>query len=318
MALRFVFLMDPLAGINIRGDSTFVLMLESERRGHEVFHAEPKHLELRAGEPWVTAAPAHLRRVEGDHYTLGAPIPIALNEVDAVFVRKDPPFDTDYLVQTYMLDFIDRRRVVLINDPQAVRDFNEKLAAVKWPHLMPRTLIAADRKRIREFIDEVGRVVVKPLMMAGGTGIIQLVRNDRNTGSVLDLLTREGREMIEVQEYLEAVVDGDKRIVLLDGDPIGAVNRRPKPDDIRANMHVGGVAEPAKLSDRERVIVKELGPELKRRGLVFVGIDVIGGHLTEINVTSPTGLQEINRFDGVALEARFIDWIEAKVSEKVR
>jgi glutathione synthase len=317
MALRFVFLMDPIAGINIRSDSTFVLMLESCRRGHQIFYAEPKALELRGSEPWVIARPAIVRRVEGDHYTLGEAAPLDLNTVDAVFVRKDPPFDTDYLIQTYMLDFVDRRRVVLVNDPQGVRDFNEKLAALRWAQLMPKTLIAADRKRIREFIEEVGSVVVKPLSLAGGTGIIHLVRGDRNIGSVLDLLTREGRTTIEVQEYLDAVVKGDKRIVLLDGDPVGAVNRRPKGDDLRANMHVGGIAEPATLTDREREICRALKPELSSRGLVFVGIDVIGGRLTEINVTSPTGLQEIDRFDGAVLEAMFIDWVEARSKDRV-
>lgn len=312
MALRFVFLMDPLSRINIGGDSTFVLMLEAQRRGHQLLYAEPRRLELRGAEPWVVAEQVEVRRVEGDHYSIGAEEALALNEVDAVFVRKDPPFDIDYLVATYMLDLIDRRRVVMINDPQGVRDFNEKLAAVHWAHLMPRTLVAASPKRLKAFIDEVGTAVVKPLTLAGGSGVIRLVRGDRNTGSVLDLLTREGRAAIEAQEYLEGVVDGDKRIVLLDGDPIGAVNRRPRDDDLRANMHVGGTAEPAKLTDREIEICRDLKPELVRRGLVFVGIDVIAGRLTEINVTSPTGLQEIGRFDGVSLEAAFIDWVERR------
>lgn len=312
MALRFVFLMDPVAGINIHGDSTFVLMLEAQARGHEVLYAEPRRLELRGAEPWVTAERIELRRIEGDHFKLLGRVAVALNEVDAVFIRKDPPFDIDYLVQTYLLDFIDRKRVVLINDPQGVRDFNEKLAAVRWADLMPRTMVAADPRRIREFIDEVGRAVVKPLTMAGGTGIVQLVRGDRNTGSVVDLLTREGRQMIMVQAYLDAVVEGDKRIVLLEGEPVGAINRRPRSDDLRANMHVGGTAEKSTLTPREQAICRALQPELSRRGLVFVGIDVIGGFLTEVNVTSPTGLQEIGRFDGVALESRFIDWVEKR------
>lgn len=310
--MRFVFLMDPLERINIHGDSTFVLMLESQARGHEVWFAEPKDLELRDNHAFVEARPAVVRRKVGDHYTVGSPTPLAIDACDAVFSRKDPPFDVDYLITTYILDHVDRRRVVCVNDSQGIRDFNEKLCALRFPELMAKSIVTGNLKRLRAFIDEVGSAVVKPLTLAGGSGIIRLNKGDRNTGSVLDLLTREGRSAIEAQAYIDAVVEGDKRIILLDGKPIGAVNRRPKADDIRANMHVGGVAEKAQLTEREKEICTRIGPELSKRGLVFVGIDVIGGYLTEINVTSPTGLQEIARFDQTTPEAAIIDWVEKK------
>lgn len=316
MAHRYVFIMDPLERIDIQGDSTFVLMLEAQRRGHELLYAQPKDLHQRGGDPWIVAERVQMRREKGNHFTLGEAVELCLNDVDAVFMRKDPPFDVDYLVATYLLDRVDRSRVVLVNDPQGLRDFNEKLAALRWPHLMPPTLISADRPAIRRFIAEHGRAVVKPLMNAGGTGIVLLEHGDRNTGSVLDLLSAEGRRHIMAQGFIEAVQEGDKRVVLLDGEPIGAVNRRPQKDDIRANMHVGGVAEPATLTERDRAIAAELGPELSRRGLVFVGIDVIGGYLTEVNVTSPTGLQEIDRFDGACLEGQIIDWVERRRAEQ--
>jgi glutathione synthase len=304
--------MDPLERINIRGDSTFVLMLDSQRRGHEVLYAEPRHLELRGAVPWIEAQHAKLQRVEGDHYHLGPPEWVSLDDVDAVFMRKDPPFDIDYLLATYILDRVDRRRVVMVNDSQGIRDFNEKLSAMYFADLMPPTVITSSPKRIRELIQEHGGAVLKPLTLAGGAGVVHLKPGDRNTGSLIDLLTREGKSAIAVQGYVERVVEGDKRIVLCDGDPIGAVNRRPKSDDLRANMHIGGTAEKSELTEREREICRRLKPELSARGLVFVGIDVIGGFLTEINVTSPTGLQEIARFDGTHPEADLIDWVERK------
>jgi glutathione synthase len=312
MPLRFVFIMDPISTLNIKGDSSFVLMLEAQKRGHQVLYAEPKRIELRGDDPWIRAEHVELQRVEGNHYTIRAEVEVRLNDVDAIFVRKDPPFDVDYLIQTYILDYVDRKRVVFVNDPQAVRDFNEKLSTHRFQRLMPKTVITADRARIRQLIAEMGSAVLKPLSLAGGSGVIHLIKGDRNTGSVVDLLTREGRSMIAVQEYLPEVIEGDKRIVLLDGRALGAVNRRPRSDDLRANMHIGGTPEHAVLTDRDREIIAAIGPELSRRGLVFVGIDVIGGRLTEINVTSPTGLQEIDRFDHVSLESDFIDWVEKK------
>jgi glutathione synthase len=312
MTQQHVFVMDPLERIDIEGDSTFVLMLEAQRRGHTVLFAEPRHLLQRGAETWVKAWRAQVQRQKGAHFALHEQSTICLDEVDAVYMRKDPPFDVDYLLATWLLDRVDRARVVMVNDSRAIRDLNEKLHPMLFPHLMAPTMISADRQELRRFIDDHGASVVKPLLNAGGTGVVLLERGDRNIGSVLDLLTLEGRRHIAVQKFIPAVTEGDKRIILLDGRVLGAINRRPRPDDLRANMHVGGAAEPARLTPREEQICAELGPELSRRGLVFVGIDVIGGHLTEINVTSPTGLQEVNRFEGVQLEAQILDWVEAK------
>ena len=310
--VRFLFLMDPVASIDIAADSTFVMMLEAQERGHEILYAHPRLLRQHGGEPRITACPIELRRVVGDHFTLGPERGLSLSECDAVFMRKDPPFDVAFLTYTYILDRVDRRRTVLFNDPQGLRDFNEKLSALHWPELMPPTLVSADRHAIRAFIEEHGEAVVKPLDGAGGAGVIRLEHGDKNTGSVLDMLTLEGTRHIETQAFLRDVVAGDKRVILLDGEPIGAINRIPAADDIRANMHVGGRAERSAITERDREIAAALAPELRRRGLILAGIDVIGGFLTEINVTSPTGLQEANRFDETRLEALIVDRVEEK------
>lgn len=312
MGRCFLFLMDPVETIDIDGDSTFVLMLEAQARGHEVLYAHPRLLRQHRDVPWIRAQPIELRREKGNHFTLGEAREVRLADCDAVFMRKDPPFDGNFLTQTYILDRVDRSKTVMVNDPQGIRDFNEKLSALRWPELMPETMVAADRASLKKFIEEHGEAVVKPLDGAGGAGIVHLKAGDKNIGSILDMLTLEGKRHIEAQAYLRDVVKGDKRVILLDGEPIGAINRIPAADDIRANMHVGGRAEKVGLTKRDEEIAASLGPELKKRGLLFVGIDVIDGHLTEVNVTSPTGLQEANRFDGVKLEALIIDAVEAK------
>ena len=313
MGMTFVFLMDPIESIDINGDSTFVLMLAAQSRGHRVLYAHPKQLELRGGDPWAVGARSiTLRRQPGDFFALGDAADVRLSDTDAVFMRKDPPFDIEFLMYTYILDRVDRTRTVLVNDPQALRDYNEKLAALYWPELMPPTLITADRAQARAFVAQHGKAVIKPLNGAGGAGVLLMTADDRNIGSALDILTNEGRQLIEVQGFVAAVDSGDKRVILLDGEPVGAVNRVPSGGDIRANMHVGGRAERAEISDRDREIAAALKPELVRRGLIMVGIDVIGGFLTEVNVTSPTGLQEIDRFDGVSLENQIVERVEEK------
>jgi glutathione synthase len=308
----YVFVMDPIDRINIQKDSTFALMLEAQKRGHPTYYALVQGLELLRGEPRLHAQPIELRRKEGDHYTLGAPEYLRLDEATAVFMRKDPPFDVDYLMATYVLDRVDRTRVVMVNDPRSIRDANEKLFALEFQSVVPESLVAHDVKRLRAFVEEKGDVVVKPLTGAGGSGVVRLVRGDKNINSILELLTREGKSAIVAQAYLPQVTEGDRRVILLDGRPIGVINRRPRSDELRSNMHAGGTAEKAALTDRDREICAVIGPELSRRGLIFVGIDVIGGMLTEINVTSPTGIQEIDRFDGVCLEAEIIDWVEKR------
>lgn len=312
MSRCFLFLMDPIDGIDIDADSTFVLMLEAQARGYEVLYGHPRLLRQHGAEPWTTAAPIELRREKGRHATVGAARDVRLGDCDAVFMRKDPPFDGNFLTYTHILDRVPRARTVMVNEPQALRDFNEKLSALYWPELMPPTLIAADRSALRRFIEAHQEAVVKPLDGAGGAGIVHLKAGDKNIGSILDMLTLEGTRHIEAQGYLKDVVAGDKRVILLDGEPIGAVNRVPSKDDIRANMHVGGRAEKTGITDRDREISGALAPELRRRGLILVGIDVIGGYLTEVNVTSPTGLQEANRFNETKLEALILDRVEAK------
>jgi glutathione synthase len=309
----FVFLMDPIERIHIAGDSTFVLMLEAQKRGHALWYAQPSQLFLQHGRAWVTASPVKVTRHEAKYFSLEPAEAVDLNQVDAVFMRRDPPFDVDYLVATYLLDFVDPDRVVLVNDPQGLRDLNEKLSAVRWPALMPPTQVTSQVAHVRALADEWGDIIVKPLMFSGGSGIVRLGRNDVNLGSVVDLLTGGGRQNIQVQRYLPEIQDGDKRIVLLDGRPIGAILRRPQASDTRANLHVGGTAEAVTLNPRDLEICDTIGPELSRRGIVFAGIDVIGAYLTEINVTSPTGLQEINRLSHVCLEAEIIDWVEARM-----
>jgi glutathione synthase len=306
--------MDPVAAIDIDGDSTFVLMLESQERGHRVDWALMASLALDGGVPKAKARSLKLRRSKGDHFDEGPLEDVQLDDYDAVFMRKDPPYDLDFHLATLVLDRADRGKTVLINEPAGLRDFNEKLAAFIWADFMPPSMATADRSRIRDFMAEHGECIVKPLLNAGGEGIIRLARGDKNIGSVLDLLTHFGRTMIEVQKFVPDVTKGDKRIILVDGEAVGAINRIPAADDNRANMHVGGRAEGAGLSDRDRAIVEALGPELRRRGLVLVGLDVIGGFLTEVNVTSPTGLQELARFDGIHAEKTVIDWVEARRS----
>lgn len=312
MSRQYLFLMDPIERIDIQGDSTFVLMLEAQARGFEVYYTHPRSLRQHGAVPWIRSQRVTLQREQGRHFTLGEVKDQPVSEFDAVFMRKDPPFDVSFLTYTLLLDRVDRSRTVMVNDPQGLRDFNEKLSALRWPQLMPKSMVAADRLALRAFVEEHQDVVVKPLDGAGGAGIVHLKAGDKSIGSILDLLTREGQVHIEAQVYLPAVSHGDKRLLLLDGEPIGAINRVPAKDDIRANMHVGGRAEHSVIDDRDREIARTLGPELRERGLIFVGIDIIGGRLTEINVTSPTGLQEANRFNDTKLESLIISNVEDK------
>jgi glutathione synthase len=312
MGMQLVFLMDPIDPIDVEADTTLVLMLEGQRRGHTLWMAQPEHLWVEGGSVGVRATRVQVQKVPGEPAIRFETKDLRLDAQDAVFMRKDPPFDTDYYVATLLLDMVDRSRVVLVNDPQGLRDFNEKLAALRWADFMPPSLVTADRDRLRSFVETHGPVVVKPLLNAGGEGIIRLERGDKNTRSVLDLLTRFGTRMIEAQKFVPAVEAGDKRILLIDGEPRGAINRVPAADDVRANMHVGGRAERAELTERDLQLCRALKDELVARGLLLVGIDVIGGFLTEVNVTSPTGLQELARFDGVHLERDVFDAVEQR------
>jgi glutathione synthase len=317
MSLAVAIQMDPIETIDIDADSTFVLALEAQRRGHGLYHYLPRGLTYAHGRVVARARPLSVRRERGNHFSLGAPEAIDLRTLDIVLMRQDPPFNLAYVAATHLLERVHPEPLV-VNDPVAVRNAPEKLFVTQFPELMPPTLITYDHEQVKAFRREHGHIIVKPLYGNGGAGVFHITPEDDNLNSLLDLLIQTVNEPLVVQKYLPEIKQGDKRIVLIDGAPAGAVNRIPPAGDARANMHVGGRAEKATLSRRDREICEVLGPVLSEQGLVFVGIDVIGGYLTEINVTSPTGLQEIDRFDEVSLEARIWDVIEARLESRHR
>jgi glutathione synthase len=310
--LKVAVQMDPMQSINIDGDSTFVLMLEAQARGYPLWHYEPKHLALSGGRLTARAHPVTLRREKGNHFTFGPPETLDLGTMDVVLMRQDPPFDMAYITATHLLELIHPKTLV-VNDPASVRNAPEKLFVLQFRDLMPETLVTADRDAILAFRRTHGDIVVKPLFGNGGAGVFLVRTDDPNLNALLELFTERSREPLMVQRYVPDVRLGDKRIILVDGEPMGAINRVPAEGEARSNMHVGGRPEPTTLTAREREICARIGPALKAKGLTFVGIDVIGGYLTEINVTSPTGLQEVARFDGVHLEAAIWDAIERRL-----
>jgi glutathione synthase len=303
--------MDPIEGIDIEGDSSFALALEAQRRGHGLYHYSPRKLTYDRGRVFAKARPMEVRRKLGDHAALGAEETLDLRTLDVVMMRQDPPFDMSYIGATHLLERVHPATLV-VNDPVSVRNAPEKLFVTQFPDLMPPSLITYDADEIRAFRREYKDIIVKPLYGNGGTGVFHIGPDDENLGSLLELFEQAVNEPLMAQLYLPEVRKGDKRIILIDGEPAGALNRVPAKGEARANLHVGGRAEPATLTAREREICGAIGPVLKAQGLIFVGIDVIGDYLTEINVTSPTGLQEIGRFDSVSLEARIWDAIEAR------
>ncbi|OHC75681.1 MAG: glutathione synthase [Rhodospirillales bacterium RIFCSPLOWO2_12_FULL_58_28] len=309
MGLRVAIQMDPIESINIDADSTFVLALEAQRRGHVLYHYLPDGLAFTQGKVLARARSLKVRRSKGDHFSLGPAQTVDLKDFDIVLMRQDPPFDMAYITATHLLEHIHPKTLV-VNDPAEVRNAPEKLFVTQFPDLMPPTLIASDRERIAAFRDEHKDIIVKPLFGNGGAGVFHIPPGDENLNSLLEMFTRFYREPVIVQAYLPEVRAGDKRIILIDGEAAGAINRVPSAGEARANMHAGATPFKAELTARDREICEAIGPSLKERGLIFAGVDVIGGCLTEINVTSPTGLQEINRFDGVCLEARIWDAIE--------
>jgi len=314
MSLAVAIQMDPIEAIDIKGDSSFVLALEAQRRGHGLYHYLPQHLSLKDSRIFAQMRPLELRREAGNHYTLGAPSTVDLAAVDVVLMRQDPPFDMSYITSTHLLEHVHPETLV-VNDPVHVRNAPEKLFITHFPDLMPPTLISSDKREIESFRDEHRDIIVKPLFGNGGAGVFHIGPEDENLTALLELFTSLYREPIIVQRYLPEVRRGDKRIILIDGHPAGAINRVPAQGEARSNMHVGGRAEKSELTAREMEICEAIGPALQKRGLIFVGIDVIGDYMTEINVTSPTGLQEINRFDETCLEARIWDVIERRYAE---
>jgi glutathione synthase len=313
MSLAVAIQMDPIEPIDIDADSTFVLALEAQRRGHGLYHYLPKDLSYDHGRVRARARPLEVRRERGRHATLGAPEMLDLRALDVVLMRQDPPFNLDYIGATHLLERVHPETLV-VNDPVSVRNAPEKLFVTHFPDLMPPTLITHDAELIKAFRAEHKDIIVKPIYGNGGAGVFHIRPDDDNLSSLLELLGRVAQEPLIAQLYLPEIRTGDKRIILVEGEPLGAVNRVPPDGDARANLHVGGRAEKATLTKRDLEICEALGPVLREQGLVFVGIDVIGTWLTEINVTSPTGLQEIDRFDDVCLEARIWDAIESRHS----
>ncbi len=311
MTLKVAIQMDPLDSIDIDADSSFVLALEAQERGHAVWHYQPRDLAFEDGRLWARARPMTVRRVLGDHFTLGAAETVDLGAMDVVHMRQDPPFDMSYITATHLLEHIHPRTLV-VNDPAEVRNAPEKLFMIRFPELLPPTLITRNAERITAFRAEHGDIIVKPLYGNGGAGVFHVTPGDENLNALIEMFAGINREPVMVQAYLPQVREGDKRIILVDGKAAGAINRIPAEGEARANMHVGATPVKSSLTAREREICETIGPELEARGLIFVGIDVIGGFLTEINVTSPTGIQEINRFDGTRLEADIWDATEAR------
>ncbi|WP_149537032.1 glutathione synthase [Siccirubricoccus phaeus] len=310
-SLRVAVQMDPIQSINIDADSTFALMLEAQARGHTLYHYHVRDLALAGGRLVAQAEPVTVERKHGAHWQFRETAELDLATCDVVLMRQDPPFDMAYITATHLLEHIHPKTLV-VNDPASVRNAPEKLFVLHFPELMPETLVTADRRQILRFREKHGDIIIKPLFGNGGAGVFHIKPGDSNLNSLIEMFTERSREPLMVQRYVPEVRQGDKRIILVDGVAMGAINRVPAAGESRSNMHVGGRPEQTTLTPREQEICAAIGPELKRRGLIFVGIDVIGGYLTEINVTSPTGLQEIARFDGVNLAGAIWDAIEAQ------
>ncbi|MBI3452794.1 MAG: glutathione synthase [Rhodospirillales bacterium] len=317
MSLAVAIQMDPIERADIDASSDFALAFEAQNRGYALYHYLPQDLSFVHGRVRARARALKLRRERGNHYTLGGFETLDLATVDVVLMRQDPPFDMAYITATHLLQHIHPATLV-VNDPASVRDAPEKLFVTHFPDLMPPTLITSDRAEIAAFRAEHKHIILKPLFGNGGAGVFHITPGDENLNALVEMFTSMSREPIVVQRYLPEVRQGDKRIILVDGQPAGAVMRVPPAGEARANLHVGGRAEKATLTRRERQICEAIGPTLAERGLIFAGIDVIGDYLTEINVTSPTGIQEIDRFDGVKIAAQIWDAIEKRVSGRPR
>ncbi len=311
MVLKIAVQMDHISTVNIAGDTTFALGLEAQARGHHLFHLTPDRLSMENGKVIAALESMQLRDVKDDHFTLGAANITDLSEMDVVLLRQDPPFDMFYVTTTHLLQRIHPQTLV-VNDPFQVRNLPEKLFVTEFPDLMPPTLISKDRAMIDAFRAKHGDIIVKPLYGNGGAGVFLLHKDDKNLASLLEMFAHANREPLVIQAYLPAVRAGDKRIILIEGEPVGAINRVPAANEARSNMHVGGKATPTEMTARELEICARIGPELRKRGQILVGIDVIGDYMTEINVTSPTGIREVKRFGGADIAALFWDAVEKR------
>ncbi len=307
--MHFVFLMDPIASIHPDRDSTFVLMLEAQRRGHTVYYGQPQDLRVDHNRPLARLFPTRVMRAT-PHFECSEPRDVYLDQMDVVFMRKDPPFNMAYVFSTYILDLLADTTLV-VNDPVGIKKVNEKMYILLFPELIPKTLVTRDMGHLRSFLDENGgQMIIKPWDGNGGRGVLLITRNDRNLGSLLEIATADGRQYVIAQQYVPEARQGDKRIILVNGDPKGAILRVPSEEDNRGNIHVGARVEKTVLTERDQEICATIGPTLRKDGMLFVGIDVLGDFLTEINVTSPTGIQELNAFDGVRIEADILDRVE--------
>ncbi|MGF1591084.1 MAG: glutathione synthase [Pleurocapsa sp.] len=321
--MKLAFIIDPIAKLDPGHDSSVAMMESAQMLGHQVWITEASQLSIIEGKAWgylqtISLKPVKLVeqhwQAEPDWYQVGNSVLTCLEEMDAVFMRTDPPVTVPYLYTTYILDLIDRRKTLVVNSPQGLRTANEKVYALQFTTVIPETIVSQDKIVIAKFVEQKKSAVLKPLGGKGGEGILFLAAGDRNFNSLIEISTQQGREPIMVQEYLPAAKEGDKRIILLDGKPIGAVNRVPSGNEFRGNMAVGGKAAKVDITDREQEICAVVAPQLRKDDLYFVGIDVIGGYLTEVNVTSPTGIREIDRLNNVSLGKQIIEWLETKLS----
>ncbi len=317
--MKLTFIIDPIAKLDPTHDSSVALMEAADRLGHEVWITQAEKLSVVGGQAWglvrsVKLIPVQLQNerwvAEQDWYRLGDEVFRPLAEMDAVFMRTDPPVDVPYLYTTYILDCLDPAKTLVVNSPAGLRTANEKMFALQFAEWMPETIVSRDKTVIRQFVETHGAAVLKPLGGKGGEGIFMLAPDDRNFNSLIEVSTGRGREPVMIQQFLPAAKDGDKRIILVDGEPLGAVNRIPTGSEFRGNMAVGGRSAKVDITDREYQMCKSIAPKLRAAGLYFVGIDVIGGYLTEVNVTSPTGIREIDRLNNVSLGKQTIEWLE--------
>ena len=315
MQLDIVVVMDPISGIKPAKDTTFAMLLEGQRRGHRLHFVRPGSLSLRDGRASAIAAPLQVRDDPADWFSLDTFVELPFGPGQAVLMRTDPPVDENYLHDTQLLDFARRQGALVVNDPRGLRDFNEKLAALEFPECCPPTLVSRDAATLKAFVNEQGQAVLKPLDGMGGRSIFRAAAGEPNLNVILETLTDGGRNLAMAQRYLPEIVDGDKRVLLIDGEPVDyALARIPQGDEFRGNLAAGGRGEGRPLSERDRWIAARVGPEMKRRGMLFVGLDVIGDWMTELNVTSPTGVRELDKQFGLNIAARLFDVIEARMS----
>lgn len=313
MSLSIAIQMDPIQSVDINGDTTFRMAEEAQARGHSLFYYHTEDLSFDEGTVFARGRPLTVRREKGNHFSVGEMIRIDLSTMDVVLLRQDPPFDMSYVTNTHLLERIHPGTLV-VNDPFWVRNFPEKILVLDFPDLSPPTMVARSLADLRAFKEKHGEIILKPLYGNGGAGVFRLPQSDRNLASLHELFCGINREPLIAQAFLPAVEKGDKRVILIEGEPVGAINRVPQKGETRSNMHVGGRPEKIALDDADRAICARIGPLLREKGQIFVGIDVIGGKLTEINVTSPTGMQELERFDGVNIAEKFWQAVEARVA----